>query len=87
MWLERLEGARKIFYTTGRLTSEIVMKAAIMGVPALVSRNGVTRMAVELAEDLGVMLVARAKSRHFEVFSCRDRVVLDAIRDAAGGIG
>jgi formate dehydrogenase assembly factor FdhD len=40
-------------------------------------------MAVELAEDLGVMLVARAKSRHFSVFSCHDRLVLDAVRDVS----
>jgi len=78
MWLERREGAGTLIYTTGRLTSEIVMKAAMMGVPVLVSRNGITRMAVELAEDLGVMLVARAKSRRFQVFSCHDRLVFDA---------
>lgn len=77
MWLGGVNGQGKIFYTTGRLTSEIVMKAALMSVPALVSRNGVTRMAVELAEDLGVMLVARAKSRHFQVFSCHENLVFD----------
>ncbi|KAA3620730.1 MAG: sufurtransferase FdhD [Proteobacteria bacterium] len=84
MWLEGLTGSGKIFYTTGRLTSEIVMKAAMMSIPALVSRNGVTRMAVELAEDLGVMLVARAKSRHFEVYSCHDQLVLDDATDSVG---
>ena len=79
MWLGNVGGSRHLFYTTGRLTSEIVMKAAMMNIPVLVSRNGVTFMAIELAEDLGVMLVARAKSRHFEVFSCHDQLVLDAI--------
>lgn len=77
MWLSGMSGAGSLFYTTGRLTSEIVMKAAMMSIPALVSRNGVTRMAVELAEDLGVMLIARAKSRHFQVFSCHGQLLLD----------
>ena len=78
MWLGNVGGTRHLFYTTGRLTSEIVMKAAMMNIPVLVSRNGVTFMAIELAEDLGVMLIARAKSRHFEVFSCHDQLILDA---------
>ncbi|MFT5113546.1 MAG: FdhD protein [Parasphingorhabdus sp.] len=79
MWMQSLKGERFLFYTTGRLTSEIVMKSALMGIPVLVSRNGVTHMAIELAEDLGVMLVARAKSRHFQVFSCQKQLVYDAI--------
>jgi FdhD protein len=79
MWLNPVHGVDILFYTTGRLTSEIVMKSALMGIPVLVSRNGVTQLAIELAEDLGVMLVARAKSRHFQVFSCHDQLVLDAI--------
>lgn len=65
MWLRAMSGRDKIFYTTGRLTSEIVMKAALMGVPVLVSRNGATHMGFELAEELGVTLIARAKSRQF----------------------
>lgn len=65
MWLRDMPGGDKIFYTTGRLTSEIVMKAALMGVPVLVSRNGATHMGFELAEELGVTLIARAKSRQF----------------------
>jgi len=79
IWLNPIHGVDILFYTTGRLTSEIVMKSALMGIPVLVSRNGVTQMAIELAQDLGVMLVARAKSRHFQVFSCHDQLVLDAI--------
>lgn len=77
MWLSATDGAGKMLYTTGRLTSEIVMKAAMMGVNVLISRNGVTHMAIELAEDLGVMLVARAKSRRFQIFSCHRQLVLD----------
>jgi len=79
MWLNPIHSIDTLFYTTGRLTSEIVMKAALMGIPVLISRNGVTQMAIELAEDLGVMLVARAKSRHFQVFSCHDQLVFDAV--------
>lgn len=77
MWLTRTGGGDKIFYTTGRLTSEIVMKAALMGVPALVSRNGATHMGFELAEELGVTLIARAKSRHFVALNA-DNLIFDA---------
>lgn len=65
MWLKQMGGNDKILYTTGRLTSEIVMKAALMGIPVLISRNGATHMGYELARDLGVTLIARAKSRQF----------------------
>ena len=65
MWLQNMPGHDKIFYTTGRLTSEIVMKSALMGIPVLVSRNGTTNMGYELAVELGVTLIARAKSRQF----------------------
>lgn len=78
MWLEGIEGYDKIFYTTGRLTSEIVMKAALMGIPVLVSRNGTTQMGHELAQELGVTLIARAKSRHFVAFNA-DNLEFDAI--------
>ena len=77
MWLDRVEGADKIFYTTGRLTSEIVMKTAHMGVPVLLSRSGVTRMGMELAEDLGVTMIARAKGKHFLVYTGAENVILD----------
>ena len=79
MWLDRVGGTDKVFYTTGRLTSEIVMKAAHMGVPAILSRSGVTHMGLELAEDLGVMMIARAKGRHFLVYNGADRIDFDAI--------
>ena len=61
MWLENISGDDKIFYTTGRLTSEIVMKAAFMGTPALLSRSGITYMGLELAQELDITLIARAK--------------------------
>ncbi|MEM7196166.1 MAG: formate dehydrogenase accessory sulfurtransferase FdhD [Pseudomonadota bacterium] len=69
MWMNGWIGGDKIFYTTGRLTSEIVMKAALMGIPVLISRNGSTYMGYELAVDLGVTLIARAKSRQFVAFN------------------
>ncbi len=75
MWMNRIEGDGKILYSTGRLTTEIVAKTALMGIAVLVSRNGVTHSAVELARDVGVMLVARARGRGFQVFSCQDRLV------------
>lgn len=78
MWLEGMSGADKIFYTTGRLTSEIVMKAAHMGIPVLLSRSGITHMGLELASDLGVTLIARAKGHHFLVYNGAEQVVFDA---------
>jgi FdhD protein len=74
MWLNGVTGHDKIFYSTGRLTSEIVMKAALMGIPVLVSRNGSTHMGFELAEELGVTLIARAKSRQFVALNARNMV-------------
>ena len=83
MWLRGLQGGDKIFYTTGRLTSEIVMKAALMGIPALISRNGATHMGYELARDLGVTLIARAKSRHFVALNA-ENLVFDAVPEGRG---
>jgi FdhD protein len=69
MWLQGDaalgQGADKVFYTTGRLTSEMVMKSAQLGVPIIVSRNGVTQMGYELAVKLGMTLFGRASQRHF----------------------
>ena len=79
MWLEGMGGNDKIFYTTGRLTSEIVMKAAHMGVPILISRSGITHMGLELAQDLGVTMIARAKGRHFLVYNGEDTIHYDEI--------
>ena len=78
MWLEDIDGADKVFYTTGRLTSEMVIKVAQMGVPVLLSRSGVTQMGLELASQTGVIMIARAKGRHFLVYSGRERMKLDA---------
>jgi FdhD protein len=59
------QGGDKVFYTTGRLTSEMVTKAAQLGVPIVISRNGVTQMGYELASRLGMALFGRASQRHF----------------------
>ncbi len=69
MALHGLGGNDKLFYTTGRLTSEMVLKAAHMGVPIVVSRNGITAMGHGLAEQLGMTLFGRAANRHFICYS------------------
>lgn len=79
MWLDGISGDNKVFYTTGRLTSEIVMKTAFMGIPALVSRSGVTHMGLELAEHLGLTMIARAKGKHFMVYHGAENIEFDAI--------
>lgn len=73
MWLHGVDGGDKTFYTTGRLTSEMVMKAAHMGVPIVVSRNGVTQMGHDLATRLGMALFGRAANRHFLCYTGFDR--------------
>ncbi len=79
MWLDDIDGNDKIFYTTGRLTSEIVMKAAHMGIPVLLSRSGITQMGLELAQDLNVIMIARAKGKHFLVYHGADQIMLDQV--------
>jgi FdhD protein len=73
MLMHGVDGADKAFYTTGRLTSEMVMKSAQMGVPIIVSRNGVTAMGHEMAERLGMTLFGRAANRHFLCYTGFDR--------------
>ena len=73
MGLHGVAGGDKAFYTTGRLTSEMVMKAAQMGVPIVVSRNGVTAMGHELASRLGMALFGRAANKHFLCYSGAER--------------
>lgn len=79
MWLDHLAGEDKILFTTGRLTSEILMKAAFMGIPVVISKSGVTQMGLELARDLGVVVIGRARGARFLVFNGADRVVFDAV--------
>jgi FdhD protein len=73
MALHGVPGEDKVFYTTGRLTSEMVMKSARIGVPIVVSRNGVTAMGHEMAERLGMTLFGRAANRHFLCYTGFER--------------
>ena len=73
MWMNGVHGADKVFYTTGRLTSEMVMKSAQIGVPIIVSRNGVTAMGHEMAARLGMTLFGRASNRHFICYTGFER--------------
>nr|WP_145547811.1 formate dehydrogenase accessory sulfurtransferase FdhD [Variovorax boronicumulans] len=82
MLVHGVEGADKVFFTTGRLTSEMVIKAAQMGVPIVVSRNGVTAMGHDLATRLGMCLFGRAANRHFLCYTGLER--FDAEPRAAG---
>jgi FdhD protein len=78
MWLDRVDGGDKIFYTTGRLTSEMVIKAAQMGIPFLVSRSGLTQMGFEIAQKVGITMIGRATNKHFLLFSGGERFRADA---------
>ncbi len=79
MWLSGTPGHDRIFYTTGRLTSEMVIKVAQMGVPVLVSRSGITQMGLELARTVGITLIARARGSHFLIYNGAEHVALDAV--------
>jgi FdhD protein len=74
MWLDGVDGSDKIFYTTGRLTSEMVIKAAQMQIPFLVSRSGLTRMGYEIADKLGITMIGRAAGgKHYLLFTGKHR--------------
>ncbi|MBS1197165.1 MAG: fdhD [Proteobacteria bacterium] len=75
MWLEEISGDNTMFYTTGRLTSEMVIKAAQMGIPFLVSRSGITQMGWEVARQVGMTVIGRARGRHYQIFSGKERFV------------
>lgn len=79
MWLNQDCGNDKLFYTTGRLTSEMVIKVAKMGIPVLVSRSGATQMGLEIAQKLGITMIARAKGRHFLIYNGAENIEFDAI--------
>jgi len=78
MFLHRTEPADKIFYTTGRLTSEMVIKCVQMGIPILASRSGFTASGVELAQRANLTLIGRARGRRFIALSGQERIVFDA---------
>ena len=75
MWLEGVDGGDKVFYTTGRLTSEMVIKAAQMGIPFLVSRSGLTQMGYEIAKKTGITMIGRAVNKHYLLFTGPERLV------------
>jgi FdhD protein len=78
MWMHGVvSGAASSFYTTGRLTSEMVLKSAQMGVPVVISRSGITQMGYDLAERLGLCTLGRATNKHFLVYTAPYRVQLD----------
>jgi FdhD protein len=81
MWLHDTQGADKLFYTTGRITSEMVIKVAQMGIPILLSRSGITQMGLEIARKVGVTLIARAKGRHFLIYNGVENIEFDAVPD------
>ncbi|HSN80263.1 MAG TPA: formate dehydrogenase accessory sulfurtransferase FdhD [Rhodoferax sp.] len=79
MWMnpeEKMQGADKVFYTTGRLTSEMVIKSAQMGVPIVVSRSGITQMGLDVAQRLGLCAIGRATNKRFLCYSGASRLVL-----------
>jgi len=73
MWLDGLNGADKIFYTTGRLTSEMVIKCAQMGIPFLLSRSGLTQMGHEIAQRVGITMIGRCQGKHYLLFTGKQR--------------
>jgi FdhD protein len=77
----KLPAGEKIFYTTGRLTSEMVIKAAQMGVPVVISRSGITEMGLQVAQRVGLCAVGRATHQRFFCFSHPQRIVFDALPD------
>ena len=84
MHLNGISAAGKIFYTTGRLTSEMVIKTVQMQIPILVSRSGFTAWGVELARQAGLTLIGRAKGRRFVALAGEGRIVFDGDPRAVG---
>jgi len=83
MWLEAIDGSDKVFYTTGRLTSEMVIKCAQMRIPFLVSRSGLTKMGHDIAHQVGLTMIGRASGRHYLAFTGKHRLRLTAPRPTA----
>jgi FdhD protein len=75
MWLADRPGKDLIFFTTGRLTSEMVIKGAQMGVPFLLTRSGVTLMGLELARKTNLTILSRCSGKHFEIYNAPERVI------------
>ena len=84
MHLNRIQPTGKIFYTTGRLTSEMVIKTVQMGIPILVSRSGFTAWGVDLARQAGLTLIGRARGRRFVALAGAQRIVFDTDAHSVG---
>ncbi|MGE0846524.1 MAG: formate dehydrogenase accessory sulfurtransferase FdhD, partial [Flavobacteriaceae bacterium] len=78
MFMNGVTAGDKIFYTTGRLTSEMVIKTVLMGIPILVSRSGFTAWGVELARQAGLTLIGRARGARFLALAGEERIVFDS---------
>ena len=78
MFVHKIDPSDKILYTTGRLTSEMVIKTAAMGIPVLASRSGFTAWGVELAQQVGLTLIGRLRGKRFICLSGAERLILDA---------
>jgi FdhD protein len=78
MWLHDVAGDDKVFYTTGRLTSEMVIKAAQMGIPFLISRSGLTEMGYRIAQQVGITMIGRAVNKHYLLFTGAERITAAA---------
>lgn len=78
MAMNNVSAEDKVFYTTGRLTSEMVIKAAQMGIAVLISRSGITQMGIEVARQLGVCAIGRALHQRFICYSAPERMVWQA---------
>ena len=81
MYLQGISGTDKIFYTTGRLTTEMVLKTVMMGISVLVSRSGFTEAGVTLARKAGLTLIGRMRGARFTVLSGAERVIFDDIKE------
>ena len=79
-----IEPSGKIFYTTGRLTSEMVIKTVTMGLPVLISRSGFSAWGVELARQTNLTLIGRAKGRRMTVLAGEQRLVFDTAEETGG---
>jgi FdhD protein len=75
MWLDAIDGSDKVFYTTGRLTSEMVIKCAQMRIPFLVSRSGLTKMGHGIAARVNMTMLGRASGRHYLAFTGKERLI------------
>ena len=90
MWLQDpadMLGQDKAFYTTGRMTSEMVIKTAQMGIPFVISRSGITQMGHEVAGRMGLCTIGRATHTRFLCYTGAQRVVMDGVLVASPKAG